>query len=106
MNENESCAQLQMVWPEHLLDALPAVELPAGYALRTYQPRDEPCFYEMMALAGWPGWDDKKLEPWLSNVLPEGWFMAIHEESDQIVATAMALQTTRGCIRFRGKWDG
>ena len=74
-------AQLQMVWPEHLLSAPPAVRLPPGYALRTYRPGDEPRFYEVMALAGWPGWDDEKLRPWLARIPPGSWFMAVHEAS-------------------------
>jgi mycothiol synthase len=90
-DEEESYAQLHMVWPERRLSAPPAVRLPPGYALRTYRPGDETRFYQVMELAGWPGWDDEKLRPWLSRILPEGWFMAIHQESGEIVATAMAL---------------
>lgn len=93
MSENESYTQLQMMWPEHLLNAPPAVQLPLGYTLRTYQQGDEIRFYKIMELAGWPGWDDEKLQPWLERILPEGWFMAIHEESSEIVATAMALRS-------------
>jgi len=97
LSENEFYTQLQMVWPGHLLNAPPAVRLPSGYALRTYQRGDEPRFYEIMELAGWPGWNDEKLQPWFERILPEGWFMAVHEESSEIVATAMAL---RDCSEF------
>lgn len=54
LDENESYTQLQMMWPEHLLNAPPAVQLPCGYTLRTYRRGDEPRFYEVMELAGWP----------------------------------------------------
>ncbi len=91
MSENEPYTQLQMVWPEHLLNVPPAVRLPSGHILRTYCQGDEPRFYQVMELAGWPGWNDEKLRPWLLRILPEGWFMAVHEESNEIVATAMAL---------------
>lgn len=91
MSENEPYTQLQMVWPEPLLDTPPTVQLPPGYTLRTYQPGDELRFYEVMALAGWPGWNDAKLQPWLLRIVPEGWFMVICEQSDTIVTTAMAL---------------
>ena len=90
MSNNQPNIQVEMVWPEHLLDAPPSIQLPPGYRLRTYQPGDETHFYKLMALAGWPGWGDERLKPWLYRILPEGWFMAIHEESDQIVATCMA----------------
>lgn len=83
--------QLQMVWPAYLLDAPSPVRLPPGYALRTYQPGDELRFCEVMALAGWPGWTGESLRSWMSRILPEGWFMAVHEASRAIVATAMAL---------------
>jgi len=96
-------AQLQMVWPEPLLNALPAVRLPPGYALRTYRPRDEPRFYEVMALAGWPGWDDEKLRPWLARIPPGSWFMIVHEASGRIVATAMGLHDHSEAHPFGGE---
>lgn len=92
MSGNDTYRQLWLVWPEALLDSKPAVHLHPGYTLRTYRPGDEPRFYELMALAGWPGWDEKKLRPWRARLLPEGWFMVVHEQGNQIVATAMALR--------------
>ena len=78
-----------MVWPERLLDAPPVVRVPQGYTLRTYRSGDEARFYEIMALAGWPGWDAEKLKPVLAKLLPEAWFLAVHAASGQIVANAM-----------------
>ncbi len=95
--------QLRMVWPEHRLNAPPGVRLPHGYALRTYQRGDEARFYDLMALAGWPGWDDEKLRPWLAKILPEGWFMIIHQERAEIVATAMCLHNYKGTNPFQGE---
>src|SRR4051794_1870179 len=83
--------QVQMVWPEARLSIRSAVALPPGYHLRTYQSGDEARFYEVMRLAGWPGWNDRKLWSWQVRIVPEGWFMAVHEASDSIVASAMAL---------------
>ena len=91
MSENEPYVQLQMVWPEELFATPPAVHLPAGYSLRTYQPGDEQRFYVLMALAGWPDWDDPRLSPWLPRIPDECWFMVIHEASGEIVASAMGL---------------
>lgn len=83
--------QLRMLWPVENLGSPPSLSIPPGYALRTYQPGDETRFYQVMALAGWPGWDDAKLSPWFPRMLTAGWFMLLHEQSRQIVATAMAL---------------
>ena len=80
-----------MVWPEWRLDDPPTVEPPAGYSLRTYRPGDETCFYQIMELAGWHGWDDEKLTPRLVRIPPRSWFMAVHDASNQVVATAMGL---------------
>ena len=92
-----SRVQLRLVWPEHRLDAPPVVQLPPGYALRVWQPDDTPAFYRLMARAGWPGWDDERLRPWLPRILPDGWFLVVHTASGGIVATAMAL---RDCAEF------
>lgn len=83
--------QLQMMWPEDRFSTPPSIILPTGYALRTYRKGDEPRFYEVMAIAGWPGWDDERLQKWIGRIPPDSWFMAIHEASGQIVATAMGL---------------
>jgi mycothiol synthase len=91
--DNDSSAQLQMVWPEHLLHVQPYIRLPSGYTLRTYLHGDETRFFKLMELAGWPGWNEDVLQPWLLRILPEGWFVAVHEQSGEIVASAMALRS-------------
>jgi mycothiol synthase len=68
------------------------VPLPPGYRLRPYRPGDEPYFFKVMELAGWPGWDVDKLRPWQERILPQGWVMAVHEKSLEIVATGMAFR--------------
>ena len=102
LSYDESRPQLQMVWPEHRLNAPPVVRLAPGYSLRTFRPGDEPRFFKLMELAGWPGWDNERLKPSLSRILPDGWFMAVHEASGEIVATAMALHNYSGLHPFRG----
>jgi hypothetical protein len=73
--ESEYSTQLRMVWPAHLLEDCPTVQLPPGYRLRPYWPGDEPRFFKVMELAGWPGWDVDKLRPWQERILPQGWFL-------------------------------
>lgn len=97
---NEAKAQLQMVWP---LISPPTVSVCPGYSLRTYQHGDEPGFCKVMALAGWPGWSDETLRPWMARIVPECWFMAVHEASGEIVATAMGLHDHSDMHPFGGE---
>jgi mycothiol synthase len=89
--------QLRLVWPEQRLAAPPAIAVPDGYALRTAEPGDEARFFEVMDLAGWPGWDAARLGPWAARLLPAGWLVAVHRASNTLVASAMAL---RDCAEF------
>jgi mycothiol synthase len=103
LSENKPYTQLQMVWPERLLDAPPTVGAPPGYALRLYRQGDEPRFCKLMELRGWPGWNDEKLRPWLARIPPGSWFMAVHEASNEIVASAMGLHDHSDLHPFGGE---
>jgi len=86
-NEKEG---LKMIWPADLRISPPAVLLPEGYTLRTFQPGDETPFYELMGLAGFGHWDDEIMQPWRDMVLPDGWFLIVDETGGQMVSTAIA----------------
>jgi mycothiol synthase len=91
LDNTSPVVQLKMVWPEYLLQQPPEVFLPAGYNLRTFQAGDEPQFYRLMELAGWPGWDAEQLRPWQNALLDNNWFVAEEIVSGRIVASAMGL---------------
>jgi mycothiol synthase len=95
--------QIRMVWPENRLGHPLEKTPPPGYSLRLYRPGDEVRFFELMRLAGWEGWDHDKLQPWMAKIIPEGWFMVVHEASNQIVCTAMALHNYKGTYPFWGE---
>ena len=95
--------QLRMVWPAARLNSVPPPALPECYAVRGYRPGDEPRFYELMALAGWPGWDHERLSYSLNRVLPDGWYLAVHTASGAVVASAMALHNYKGTYPFWGE---
>ena len=99
--------QLQMVWPDRLLDSPPALELPSEYQIRTFEWGDQLRWYELMAQAGWTDWDDEKVQPWLERILPDGWFMVVHIAADtldeQIVASAMCLHDHTNLHPFGGE---
>ena len=95
--------QLQTVWPDHRLTSPPEVRTPIGYTLRTFEWGDQPHFYRLMALAGWPEWDDERLQPWLERILPQGWFMAVEQSSGRIAASAMCLHDHSTLHPFGGE---
>jgi len=84
----EKTKQLQMIWPEDKDITQPT--LPKEYHLCNFQPEDKAAFFQLMDMAGFEGWDDEKLEPWLPRVLPNGWFLIFHQATQELVATAMA----------------
>jgi mycothiol synthase len=103
MSESEPDTQLEMVWPYRRLHSPPHINLSSDYRIRTYQPGDEPRFYDVMALSGWPGWYDGRLQKWIGRILPESWLMAIHEPSGQIVGSVMALHSHEDAHPFGGE---
>ena len=101
-----------MIWPPERLHLPPLPQLPTGYRLRTYQPGDEERYYEVMALSGWPGWDEATLQPWLARIPPESWWVVVRDgsgegvdESDDglIVASAMGLHDHTNWHPFGGE---
>ncbi len=102
MTAPEDLPQLRMVWPDKLLGQPLDFSPPSGYSLRLYRPGDEARFFEIMELAGWQDWNEELLQPWLAKIIPAGWFMVVHEFSDQIVCTAMALHNYKGTHPFWG----
>ncbi|MDD4889464.1 MAG: GNAT family N-acetyltransferase [Phycisphaerae bacterium] len=88
--------QLNMVWPEDRLDRPPAVRLPAGYAMRQYQPGDEAGYVDLMHKVQLGGpWDHAKIEQWQSHILPGGFFVVVHQPTGKLVATSMATHRPR-----------
>ena len=99
----EKKPQLVMAWPRPFLGSLPRVEPEAGYACRTYEPGDEQGYFRLMARAGFEGWNEEKLQPYLAKILPAGWFMAVHCSSRELVATAMATHNPAAWHPFGGE---
>jgi mycothiol synthase len=95
--------QLRMVWPQRLLQTPPALCLHPDYDLRTYRPGDEPQWIHVMALAGFDGWDDERVRTTMARILPDGWFMALHRATGELVATAMATHNPAEFHQFGGE---
>ena len=82
--------QLQMRWPEPLLDSPPTPKLPPGYRLRCYADGDLAGYIELMARAGFGGWTAERVAAMLDRVLPDGFFVVDHVATGRVVATAVA----------------
>ena len=83
-------AQLQMIWPESLLNSPPKVNLPDDYGLRTYKAGDNAGYIKLMTEAGFPTFTETELNKYLQRVLPNGLFLVVHKPTDRLVATTMA----------------
>jgi len=95
--------QLQMIWPERLFGSPPKVILPDGYRMRTFRPEDQAGHLRLMRSAGFEGWNEESLKGCLATVLPEGFFVVIHESTGQIVASAMATHNPSELHPFGGE---
>jgi len=89
--EQRRLPQLHMIWPQRLLGFVPAYPLPCGYVLRGYRQADEAAYLRLLALAGFEGWTPERLAEIWPRVLPQGLFLAVHQASGELAATAMAL---------------
>lgn len=82
--------QLHMTWPEGLSQVSEMIA-PEGYEIRPLRKGDESGHIRVMHEAGFSNWDEAQLVEWQGKLaLPDGIFVAVHKESGQIVATAMA----------------
>ena len=88
MSEQPPRQQLEMAWPKGLTRRPRLRKLPPGYELRTFRDSDRADYYRVMGLAGFTGWTDETLKPWLAKVLPDGFFVVAHKR--KVVAAAMA----------------
>ena len=95
--------QLQMRWPECLLDAPPAPRLPPGYRLRGYTDADLAAYIELMTRAGFGGWSPQRVTKMLARVLPGGFFVVEHLRSGRLAATATAQHRPRPEYPFGGE---
>jgi mycothiol synthase len=87
--------QLMMVWPKRLLGAPPA--------LRCFADSDTPAYCELLASAGFQGWDAGRVGRMLQMVVPDGFFVVEHVATGSLVATAMALHRPRPDLPFAGE---
>ena len=61
----DSILQLRMGFTR--FDALPAPDVPAGYALRTFREGDEDGWLSVLGTGGWDAWDRDRLDAMLTG---------------------------------------
>ncbi len=101
--KNQPKRQLQMIWPERLLDSVPEVTVPPGYRLRQYSPEDKQAYLALMHRAGFAEWNEETLDRMLAIILPEGFFLIEHTATGEVVATAMATHRPSSRYPFGGE---
>jgi mycothiol synthase len=100
---------LFLLWPPSRLAEPPVDRPPEGYELRTYQRGDEAAWLTIQSLADPDLPRDSAgagnlLKNYLSILLPNGLFFAVHRASGEAVATAGAVHNTRdGMFPFGGE---
>jgi hypothetical protein len=57
------------------------MKIPRGYLIRTFRPRYEHAFMNLMALMDFDDWTSQKLDFNLARILPEGWFFALDAQT-------------------------
>ncbi len=82
--------QLEMIWPETRLAALPEVSLKNDYVLRLLERRDYAAWSRLMAAVGFGEWPVERIEAHRRGVLPGGFFVIEHRATGELVATANA----------------
>ncbi len=86
---------LLMLWPEHLLDSPPVVQLADGYRLTTFVEGDREAFFDIQLSVGW-GMKEGEWRALMEAALPDGIFFIERETTDERVATAAALHNPDG----------
>lgn len=103
MSNSAPGQQLQMILPPaELLNPRP-VDIPKGYSLRVYTPELLSDYTGLMGLAGFDGWTAERVDQVLHTVLPDGFFLIIHNEKQTPVATAMATHKPTPIHPFGGE---
>jgi mycothiol synthase len=103
MPDTHVYVQLEMVLPRARFGAIPALDVPPGYAMRMYQSADESEILRVLNLQDWGAWDMARLQPWLARVIPESWYMLWHEADERLAATAMGLDDSSAVFPSRGE---
>lgn len=108
MTDDTSEHQLHMLWPMDRFESAPVVNLPQGYALRTFKTEDAEAMVTLMRLAGFEEWNEETLRGALQKAPPEGIFFAVHQATGTLTATAMATHNPLELHPFGGElgWVG
>tara|TARA_B100000795_G_C22669656_1_gene387425 strand:+ start:105 stop:761 length:657 start_codon:yes stop_codon:yes gene_type:complete len=84
-------APLEMVWSHELLDESIPDLMPSGYTLRQVMPNDYKAYFMLLASAGMQqNSEERWFDYWEKAILPGGFFVIVHDETKNLVATCLA----------------
>jgi mycothiol synthase len=83
-------APLEMVWSQERLDESIPIIIPSGYTLRQLRANEYEAYFTLLASAGM---EQNSVESWLDYwekiILPGGFFVIVHDETKDLVATCL-----------------
>ena len=84
-------APVHMVWPQERSGESIPILIPSGYTLRQARPNDYEAYFTLLASAGMEQKNQKKwLDYWPKHILPDGFFVIVHDETKDLVASCLA----------------
>ncbi|MEM7255740.1 MAG: GNAT family N-acetyltransferase [Pseudomonadota bacterium] len=97
----EEQPQLRMIWPTEGAH-LSVIEPPAGYLVRQCGPGGEEPFFGLMVEGEFDAWNDAKLRSNVARVVPNGWFVAVHQQTQTVCGSVMCLHNYTGTRPYMG----
>ncbi|MGD6805264.1 GNAT family N-acetyltransferase [Rossellomorea vietnamensis] len=85
---------LILLCPSELLQSPPQPVLPKGYYARNYREDDKLNYKRILEDEGWK-LSNEELDEFFTRVLPDGLYFLVNEESEEIVASAVALHNPK-----------
>jgi mycothiol synthase len=90
LSEEKKPRQLQMLWPSSWAGTPPFVSVADGYNLRTFRPGEMEAYLELAHKARFDHFTAESVAEYMTRVIPGGFFVVEHDETGDLVASAMA----------------
>lgn len=85
---------LILLYPNELLHFPTETQIPKGYYTRGFKDSDTSNYLKLLEIEGWK-LNKEMFDDFFHSILPDGLYLVIEEESEEIVATAVALHNPK-----------